>query len=839
MGLLAPRGAGPPAENGTPVEAPNGVIRLAAGASDEAIVELLGTLPACERAVELSYRTKTGALLRCDGAIAGAFDREHECVVLPPAGVPRRLALRVERRSLPVAGLPSGPGLRWNLMLRGAERAPERVVRRRVLDGEAPGPSGPRGDLPLLGHAHLDVAWLWTYAETRRKALRTFAIAERQLARDPEFIFLQSQPQLYAFVAEEDAEFSTRIEQLARAGRFDASGAAMWVEPDCNLPSGESLLRQLAFGIAYAREHLGTEPSVAWLPDSFGFANTLPTLLAHAGVLRFATAKLEWNDTVPFPYRSFWWEGPDGSRVLAAALAAYEGPLDEARAALARERGEPLVIGYGDGGGGVTEAMLAAAPRTGRWTTLAGWFEGLAARSADLPVHRGELYLEYHRGVATTHHGIKARNAALERALRGAEELAAWALVLRASPFFRDEVRAKLREAWEIVLRNQFHDVLPGTSIGAVYEDARREYERADTLVGQIAASAAVMLPRAPERAGSGLRPPEASGDGFRFENAALAATFAANGALVDLRIPGGRNLVRRAHEVKAYRDRPRAWEAWNVDREYRTQPLSVSAVACEIVEGGLQVEYRIGRSPALARITLAANEPFLRVALAVDWRERRTLLRIENELELAGARARFGTPHGTLERPVEARTDAERAKFEFAAQRFAYVAAADGGLALLALDTYGWSLSGDARGVRLGHSLLRGTTWPDPDADLGLQTLEYAYLPFAECSIGELELVWERFAGIGGVALFSSADPAVHVTATKPAEDGDGAIVRVRECDGAARDVRLRCAARARDVSCVDALERPVRGDVALKDGIVEATIGPYALRSFRVRFA
>ena len=821
------------------MEAPNGVIRLATGASDEALVELLGTLPADERAVELSYRTKTGALLRCDGTIAGAFDREHECVVLPPAGAPRRLALWVERRSLPVAGLPSGPGLRWNLMLRGAERTPERVARRRALDDDAPRQPGPRGDLPLLGHAHLDVAWLWTYAETRRKALRTFAIAERLLARDPEFIFLQSQPQLYAYVAEEDAEFSAKIERLARAGRFDASGAAFWVEPDCNLPSGESLLRQLAFGIAYAREHLGTEPSVAWLPDSFGFANTLPTLLAHAGVYRFATAKLGWNDATPFPHTAFWWEGPDGSRILAAAFAAYEGPLDEGRAALARQRGEPLVVGYGDGCGGVTAAMLAAAPQAGRWTTLAAWFDGLAARSTLLPVHSDELYLEYHRGVATTHHGIKARNAALERSLRSTEELAAWALVLRASPFFRDEARAKLRDAWEIVLRNQFHDVLPGTSVGAVYDDVRREYERAETLVGQVAASAAGMLPRAPERAGAGLRPPEARGGGFRFENAALGATFAADGALVDLRTLGGPNLVRRAHELKAYRDRPRAWEAWNVDREYRSQPLFVEAGACAIVEDGLQVEYRIGRSPALARITLAANEPFLRVALAVDWRERRTLLRIENDLELAGARARFGTPHGTLERPVEARTDAERAKFEFAAQRFAHVAAADGGLALLALDTYGWSLVGDANGVRLGHSLLRGTTWPDPDADLGLQTLEYAYLPFAACSIGELERIWERFAGSGGVALFSSLDPAVHVAATKPAEDGDGAIVRVRECDGAAREVRLRCAARARDVSCVDALERPVRGEVALNDGIVEATVGPYALRSFRVRFA
>jgi alpha-mannosidase len=815
----------------------NGVIRLSGGNSDDELVELHGELPAAAQPVELRYVTRTGAILRCDGAIAGAFDREHEELVLPPSEAPRTLVLSVEKRSLPVAGLPSGPGVRWNLMLRGARAAPERSLRWRAVAGNA-AVSAPRGDLPLIGHAHLDVAWLWTYAETRRKALRTFATAERLLASDPEFTFTQSQPQLYAFVAEEDADLSARIEALARAGRFDASGAALWVEPDCNLPSGESLLRQLAFGISYAVRHLGTEPSVAWLPDCFGFANTLPTLLAHAGVCRFATAKLGWNDTTAFPYRQFWWEGPDGSRVLAANLAAYEGPLDERRCALARERAEPLVLGYGDGGGGVTAAMLAAAPQAGRWTTLAAWFDDLGTRAQGLPVHRDELYLECHRGVATTHHEIKARNAALERALEGAEEQLAWAHVLRASPFFRDEMSAKLRDAWEIVLRNQFHDVLPGTSIAEVYADVRREYDRAESLVAAASESAAGMLPRALMREGRRPCPPQPVAEGFRFENDTLAATFAADGALVELRLPDGEKLVGRAHELAAYRDRPRAWEAWNVDREHRAHPLAVTVDGCEIVDDTLQVQYRIGRSAALARFSLAASEPFVRVALAVDWRERRTLLRIENEFELAGARAHFGTPHGTIERPVEPRTEAERAKFEFSAQRFARISSANGGVAVLTLDTYGWSLAGDAQRIRAGHSLLRGTTWPDPSADLGVQTFEYAYLPFAASSIGELELAWRRFAGLRGVALFSSDDPSALVVATKPADDGDGIIVRVRECDGAARNLRLVCAARAREALCVDALERPVEGEVVLKDGTLEAPLGAHAIRTFRVRF-
>lgn len=815
----------------------NGAIRLSEGASDGKLVELLGTLPPVTQPVALHYATRTGALLRCDGAVAGAFDSKHEAVVVPASAMPRKLVLAIERRSLPAAGLPSGPGLRWNLMLRGARRRPGRLLRRRDLVPEAPVVE--RGDLALIGHAHLDVAWLWTYAETRRKALRTFAIAASQLARDPEFVFTQSQPQLYAFVAEGDAEFSGRIEGLAREGRFDASGAALWVEPDCNLPSGESLLRQLVFGIRYALERLGTQPSVAWLPDTFGFANTLPTLLAHAGIRRFATAKLGWNDTVPFPHRQFWWAGPDGSRVLAASLAAYDGPLDERRCAVARERDELLVLGYGDGGGGVTGDMLANAPRAGRWTRLDDWFDALASRAESFPVHHDELYLEFHRGVATTHHEVKARNAALERALESAETLLAWAHVLRASPFFRDEMRAKLHEAWEIVLRNQFHDVLTGTSIAAVYDDVRLEYERAETLVAQVATSAAAMLPRAPLRAAARLCPAQAVAGGFRFENAALAATLATDGTLRELRGPGGDNLVTRAHELAAYRDRPRAWEAWNVDRDYREKRLPVVACGCEPIEDGLQIHYRIGASTALARFTLAENEPFLRVTLAIDWRERRTLVRLENEFALTRARAVFGTPHGTIERPVVPQTQAERAKFEFSGQRFGRISSERGAVALLALDTYGWSLGGDAQGVALGHSLLRGTNWPDPSADRGVQTFEYAYLPLAGRSLGELEAEWRRFAGLRGVALFTSADPSVLVTATKPADDGDGVIVRIRECDGAARDVRLACAARARDATCVDALERPVAGDVELREGGLEASLGAYALRSFRVRFA
>jgi alpha-mannosidase len=811
--------------------------RLVAIGDDGAIVTLRAEGPFKERRREtaLRYRTRTGALLRVDGVVRGSFDREHETIPVP-LGTTGELTLEVERRSLPSSGLPSGDGARWRAMLARATQAPPcRIdtlrVRPRSADGSRPG-----ADLALVGHAHLDVAWLWTYEEAARKAQRTLATAVRQLESDPTFVFTQSQPQLFAFVAERDPAFFERVRALARAGRIDTSGAAMWVEPDCNVPSGESLLRQLVFGIRYVEREFGSAPSVAWLPDSFGFPNTLPTLLAHAGVGAFATTKLGWNDTTIFTHPRFRWEGPDGSTVLAAQIASIEGGFERLRVENARRRGDLLLIGHGDGGGGARDDALVSAPAFGRWTSLAAWFGGMRENGDALPIVRDELYLEEHRGTATTHHDIKARNAALERALGAAESSLAWARALHATPYFLDEARRQLARAWEIVLRAQFHDVLPGTAIADVYADVHREYDEAEALVAGVTQNAKSVLPVP----GFPLAPapvaPRAVRDGFVFANGSLEARVRRDGTLAELRVPGSPNLVRRAHRLARYVDRPRRWDAWNVDRSYHRRKRPVRVTGCDVKADALEVRYAFGASLAVARFSLDANEPFLRVEWAVDWRERHALLRIENDLAFHAQRARFGAPHGAVERACAPRTARERAKFEAPGQRFARVDGAQGGLALLAIDTYGWSTGRNLRGTRLGHSLLRGPTWPDPEADRGTHAFSFAYLPFTELGMGELENAWERFAGATDVPMFTTNDPALLVVATKLADEADGIIVRVRECDGAARDAALRCGARARSVVGVDALERPLEREAALEDGTIHARFAPFELRSFLV---
>ncbi|MGZ3530930.1 MAG: alpha-mannosidase [Vulcanimicrobiaceae bacterium] len=805
----------------------------------QALAILAATLPPSTEATRIAYSTRTGALLRVDGAAAGAFDREHHEAVLPPSSSPRELRFEVELRALPTNGLPSGPGLTWMLLNARAHQTPQ--LHAEVISGGVVLPEASGGEVRAIGHSHLDVAWLWTYAETRRKAARTFAIARDLLDRDATFAFAQSQPQLYAFVEQDDPHLFARVAESIAAGRWDPQIAAMWVEPDCNLPSGESLLRQMLFAHRYCVERFGIEPSIAWLPDSFGFANTLPQLLSHAGIHFFATTKLQWNDTTRFPYPQFVWQGPDGSEVVGALIQSYDGGLSAERIRIARERNEPVVAGYGDGGGGVTNEMLADVRRDGGWIRPGAWFASLEARRTELPVHRDELYLEFHRGVYTTHHDLKHGNALLERALLEAEELAAWCTAVRAPRELLANLRERLRAAWEIVLRNQFHDVLPGTSIEPVHVDALDEYAGAGELVAGVMSAAAQALPRARAQTARIERSePVGDDDGVLFDNGLLRARVQWSGAIVELAAAGGPNVCTQGNVLALYTDKPKKWEAWNIDAGYERTMRHARPQGGTIEDGSLVIPFALGKSAAVMRISLFAGEPFLRVDLDVDWRERRTLLRVEQWLPLETDRVTYGTPHGTIVRSARRRTPQERAKFEVPGQRFAMARDNRGaGLAMFSLDTYGWSARTlESGGLQVGHSLLRGTTWPDEHADLGEKRFSYAYAPFAGVNTGAIERAWLAFAHDPHVRLFTCEDDAVAIVACKPAEDGDGVIVRVRECDGTARHVWLRCGARMREFEAVDALERRVHGDARIEEERLLFDIGAFALRAFRVRF-
>jgi len=805
---------------------------------DGDVALLRARLDRVPRGALLLYRWPLGALVRQDGELRGAFDREHRAVALRESADASELTLEVERHGLPGSGLPSRPGLRWWWMRR-SHTLPLRA--RLIVVGDHEEFGEPRVEAPaVIGHAHLDVAWLWTTAQARRKFVRTMANQARYLEDDPEFIFAQSQPQLYAWLAEDEPALFARVRALAESRRIDAGIAAMWVEPDAHALSGESLLRQLAHGRRYAREVLGTEADVCWLPDTFGFPATLPTLLAHVGVPYFYTTKLRWNDRTVFPYTRWWWEGADGARVLAVLGASYEGAPTPNRIAEARAQETFLVVGYGDGGGGPTRGTLAHVHEAALpFTRAAEWFRAAAERDGQrLPAYRGELYLECHRGTYTTNAALKAANAALELELGRAEELAAWCTAMRAARSMLRETRADLTAAWRLVLTNQFHDILAGTAIGAATEEAQEAYVRARSHVDAALSRCATVLPReGHRRVGRGLEitSPVCDGDDWLLDNGHLRARIDGEGTIVALEA-GGRNYVKRANVLRAFVDRPRAWEAWNLDADYRRRPVELGPPAIEPAREGIVVRRMLGASQIVQHLALWPGEAWLRVVTRVEWRERRTILRVEHAFAEDDDRALFGAPHGTLVRPVRPTTEEERAKFEVPGQRFCSTA----GCAVFAVDRYGWSVApGDGGGVDVGLSLLRGPTWPDPLVDLGEHTIEYALVPHGGAATGELERAWQAFAEPRRPRLARCDAANVIVAVTKPADDGNGVVVRLRECDGIDGEVAVELAVRPLGAELVDGEERPIAGGaLRLDDRTIRVPLRPFGLASVRIRY-
>lgn len=375
--------------------------------------------------------------------------------------------------------------------------------------------------LTATGHAHIDVAWLWTLAQTRQKAARTFHTVLRLMEQFPEYHFTQSQPQLYDYVRRDHPALFEAIRARVAEGRWEATGG-MWVEADCNLSGAEALARQFVLGRAFFREHFGAgaETPVLWLPDVFGYAWALPQLIKQAGLEYFFTIKIGWNQYNRLPYDSFWWQGLDGTRVLthfstapehgSAYASTYNAPAtpDSALGAWKSFQQKEaqtevfMAFGYGDGGGGPTREMLenlremAAFPGLprARQRSAGEFFRELEQQSGPaLPVWNGELYLEYHRGTYTTQARNKAANRRSEFLLHDAEFLAA--LAAGRDPAYRYP-QAALRQAWELVCLNQFHDIIPGSSIGPVYADSQQQYAEVRALGEAVRAEALAVLHR-------------------------------------------------------------------------------------------------------------------------------------------------------------------------------------------------------------------------------------------------------------------------------------------------------------------------------------------------------
>ncbi|MCU6712337.1 alpha-mannosidase [Paenibacillus sp. J5C_2022] len=371
-----------------------------------------------------------------------------------------------------------------------------------------------------IGHTHIDVAWLWRLKHTREKCARSFSTVLRLMEQYPEYVFLQTQPQLYEYIKGDYPDIYEKIKERVGEGRWEAAGG-MWLEADCNLTSGESLVRQILLGTRFLRDEFGTECDYLWLPDVFGYSWALPQILKKSGINTFMTTKISWNQYNRMPHDTFKWRGIDGTEILTHFITTpepwsqpgswfytYNGVVTPKTvkgiwdAYRDKEVNRELLLsyGYGDGGGGVNREMLEMRRRLDdmpglpqvKTGTAGQYFRKLQERVSDTDryVHTwdGELYLEYHRGTYTSQAYNKRMNRKLELLYRETEWLSSMNSVLAAG--WKAYPQAELNEGWKIVLRNQFHDIIPGSSIKEVYEDSRLEYAEAEG-VAQAAWTAA------------------------------------------------------------------------------------------------------------------------------------------------------------------------------------------------------------------------------------------------------------------------------------------------------------------------------------------------------------
>jgi alpha-mannosidase len=704
-------------------------------------------------------------------------------------------------------------------------------------------------ELSAIGHGHLDTAWLWPLAETWRKAQRTFT-TQLGLMRDyPEHRFACSSAQHYAWVKERDPELYDQIRARVREGQWVPVGGT-WIEPDCNLPAGESLVRQFLHGQRFFEAELGGRAREFWNPDVFGYANQLPQIVRSAGMTRFLTQKLSWSRFTSLPFHTFAWEGLDGSRVTTHFPPAdtYNATADVAelrRSARAykdhdRSRHSLLVFGHGDGGGGPTPEMLETlrrvadlqgVPRT-RLVSADEFFDALEADAPELPVVVGELYLEFHRGTYTTQAAIKRANRRCEAALHDAEFLAAAAACLGRSAY----PRAELTELWRLLALNQFHDILPGSSIGEVYVDACAQLERVERDAGRLAGAASSALmdgddDHAPvntigaERAEVATRPDgelafvtapsygvgsvrsapepvsvEEDGDGWILDNGRLAARLAADGSVTSLALhAGGREaLAAAANRFELYEDRPLEYDAWDVDPfhletgrpcggAHSSRLRLADPLRAEIV-----FEHEIGRASQLVQtVRLDAGAHRLEFHTEVRWRERHRLLKVAFPLRIHAEHATYEMPFGHAERPNHYSTLADLARYEVPGHRWADLSEHGYGVALLNDGKYGHS----AHTNTLRLSLLRAPTSPDPEADQGQHRFAYALMPHAggwreagvvaEARRFNQPLHWGKGAAPPG-SLAAVDDPNLVLDTIKQAEDGAALVLRLYEAHGA-----------------------------------------------------
>jgi len=654
-----------------------------------------------------------------------------------------------------------------------------------------------RHRIVAVGHAHLDTAWLWPVREARRKARRTFANAADLADRYPAHRFAHSQAQHWAWIEQDDPELFRRVVAHVAAGRMEPVGG-MWVEADLNLSGGESLVRQFLHGQHAFHRWFGRWCDVGFLPDDFGYPASFPQLLRGAGCQNFFTQKLSWNETNRFPHHTFWWEGLDGSRVLThfSPIETYNALVMPSQLRFAERNfsdhatsGTSLMcFGHGDGGGGPTAdmverlALLAdvdGMPRVGSGT-VTDFFAEIEPEVPRSVTWVGEIVLEKHRGTFTSQVATKQGNVACEALLRAAE---VWG-VATAAPG-----EQHVRTLWERLLVEQFHDILPGSSIAWVHREAERVHHevasaagaRIDTClsgtqrcvanVAPVLVDGVVTLPpvdgdAVPEgvqvcadgswAARVRVQPlasvpfheahrvvaavPVTAGTqgdgGCWMDNGTLRVMIDAAGRVAQVTdVTTGRRLLRDdapGARLVLHLDQPAEYDAWDIDEPDARRPWVEVAPAerVELVDAGplvarVRCVHRTGATTLVHEVALAAQSGRVDHHLVADWHQSEQRLAFVAPVRIGGTRATAGVQFGQVARARHSNTSWQAAHFEQLAHRYVHVGEAHFGAALLFVGPRGVDISHPDRHLAL--SLLRSPRFPDPGADRGRRTVDWS----------------------------------------------------------------------------------------------------------------
>ena len=750
-----------------------------------------------------------------------------------------------------------------------------------------------------IGNAHIDVCWLWPYRETQRKVARTFAQQLRLMELYPDYKFIQSQPQTYLICKQLYPRLYERVKEKIRAGQWIADGS-MWVEPDTNMTSGESLIRQLIHGKCFYKEEFGVDCRLLWLPDTFGYSAALPQILKGCGVEHLTTQKIFWtyNGADRFPYHYFTWQGMDGSEITTFLHMDYTSRTDVATVVGRwRDRVQKrdlsrflLPFGYGDGGGGpsrdhieyaLRERDLEGAPRV-EFEAPQAFFEDCARDGAPANRYVGELYFQCHRGTYTSQAAIKRGNRKSELALREAEM---WSVAAQDRLAYPADA---LDRCWKGVLLNQFHDILPGSSIARVYEEARKLYDEiladaeriTDNACRSLTSGAGrtyfnslswprTALVRTERGYGRVTIPPcgwtsrvdeclpdvpvtaEMENDEAVLGNGLLTLRINARGEITECRDAQGHSRINgRANVLKLYKDVPRLFDAWDIDSNYLRSPIALEDAGCiSIVEATpwravVEVKRRVDTSDWTQRISLEAGRMQIDFETQVDWHEKHRLLKVAFPTGIHADEALNEIQFGYVKRPTHRSRPYDADRFEVCNHRYTALCDENRGAAVLNESKYGVSMLGD----EIDLTLLRASTSPDLHADQGEHRFTYSYHlwdgPFAASDVVragyELNLPVTVAEGAAeDFSLLSVDAPNVIVETVKAAEDGSGdAILRLYESKHASCDAVLTLHLPAASVWACDMLEN-LREELPVGDGRVRLSFRPFEVKTLRLRRA